>query len=304
MLSRRAFLVSAGAAVAGTGLYTWRVEPHWVEVVRRPMPLETLPAALEGRTLLHISDIHVGPRVDPAYLTDALRQAAGLAPDFVAVTGDFVSDGGADEHRDLARVLAHLPRGRLGSVASLGNHDYGRAWSQLDVASAVERVVADAGVTVLRGEARDVGGLQFAGLPDLWSPEWGGLDAMRGLTGAAARRADVRATLAALDPARPTVTLCHNPDALDLPLWDGVRGWVLAGHTHGGQCKPPFLPPPILPVRNKRYTAGAFDVGGGRRLYINRGLGHLFRVRFNVRPELTLFTLTRGAPDAAAPARG
>jgi hypothetical protein len=57
-------------------------------------------------------------------------------------------------------------------------------------------------------------------------------------------------------------------------------------------------------VRNKRYTAGAFDVGGGRRLYINRGLGHLFRVRFNVRPELTLFTLTRAAPDAAAPARG
>ena len=52
-----------------------------------------------------------------------------------------------------------------------------------------------------------------------------------------------------------------------------------------------FLPPPLLPVKNRRYTAGAFDVGPGRRLYVNRGLGHLIQVRFNVRPEITLFTL-------------
>ena len=45
----------------------------------------------------------------------------------------------------------------------------------------------------------------------------------------------------------------------------------MSGHTHGGQCKPPFLPP----VVNRRYTSGAFDLGDGRSLYINRGLGHL-----------------------------
>ena len=95
----------------------------------------------------------------------------------------------------------------------------------------------------------------------------------------------------------PTVVLSHNPDVQDLPIWDGVRGWVLAGHTHGGQVKPPFLPPPILPVNNRRYTAGAFDVGPGRTMYINRGLGFLHQVRFGVRPELTLFTLAR-APAA------
>jgi len=54
------------------------------------------------------------------------------------------------------------------------------------------------------------------------------------------------------------------------------------------------LPPPILPTKNKRYTAGEFDLGDGRRMYINRGLGHLIRVRFNVRPEITAFTLTQG----------
>jgi hypothetical protein len=42
-------LALGGAAVAGgagLGLYTWQVEPHWVEVVRRPLPLPHLPPAL------------------------------------------------------------------------------------------------------------------------------------------------------------------------------------------------------------------------------------------------------------------
>ena len=77
----------------------------------------------------------------------------------------------------------------------------------------------------------------------------------------------------------------------DQPIWGDYEGWILAGHTHGGQVKPPFLPPPMLPVRNKRYTAGAFALSGNRSLYINRGLGNLWPVRFNVRPEITLFTL-------------
>ncbi len=55
--------------------------------------------------------------------------------------------------------------------------------------------------------------------------------------------------------------------------------------------KPPFLPPPLLPVRNQRYTAGTFAMDDGRTLYINRALGCLWPVRFNVRPEVTIFTL-------------
>ena len=73
----------------------------------------------------------------------------------------------------------------------------------------------------------------------------------------------------------------------------GYEGWILSGHTHGGQCKPPFLPPPLIPVRNRRYTSGEIDATGGRRLYISRGVGHTMMVRFNVRPEVTVFTLQR-----------
>jgi predicted MPP superfamily phosphohydrolase len=55
----------------------------------------------------------------------------------------------------------------------------------------------------------------------------------------------------------------------------------------------PFFDPPILPVRNSRYTQGQIDLDDGRKLYVNPGLGYLRQVRFNVRPEITVFTLTR-----------
>lgn len=277
-ITRRSFLRGTAALCAsglGVGLYTWRVEPHWVEFVHRSLPIPGLPPALQGATLVQLSDLHVGPQVDEDYLIDTLRRVADLQPDIVAITGDFVSYQSAREERDLDRVLAALPLGRLATLGSLGNHDSGPGWAFPEIAERVARVVTDRGIQLLRNERTVVSGLQFAGLEDIWTPTW-----------------DPKPALRSLDPALPTVVLSHNPDAVDLPVWQGFQGWILAGHTHGGQCKPPFLPPPRLPVRNKRYTAGEFDLGDGRRLYINRGLGHILQVRFNARPEVTVFTLT------------
>ena len=97
--------------------------------------------------------------------------------------------------------------------------------------------------------------------------------------------------LAELQRDMAAIVLSHNPDTADLPVWGDFSGWILAGHTHGGQCKAPFLPPPLLPVKNRRYTSGKFELAGGRGMYISRGLGHLLKVRFNVRPEVTVFRL-------------
>jgi uncharacterized protein len=280
-LTRRQFVWKAGAGLVGsavtTGLYAWRFEPHWVEVVERQLPVAQLPAALTGKRLVQISDFHVGPRVDDGYLMATLDRVRDLSPDILVITGDFVSYWGDGTFPQLDRVLRHLPRGTHATLAALGNHDYGRRWSQVDVANRITAQLLGLGVVVLRNDRCTVDGLEIVGLDDLWGP-----------------RFSPQRVLSALDQSAPTLVLCHNPDVADRPVWGNFRGWILSGHTHGGQCKPPFLPPPILPTKNKRYTAGEFDLGDGRRMYINRGLGHLIQVRFNVRPEITVFTLTRG----------
>jgi predicted MPP superfamily phosphohydrolase len=280
-MTRRGFLrAAAGAALSGGAAvvgYTWQVEPHWLEIVHRDLPVAGLPAGLVGRTLVQISDLHVGPVVDADYLRDSLRRVAALEPDLVVLTGDFMTSYAGEQIHAVAGVLEHLRPARLATLAVLGNHDYGPDWDWVDLADRLSRRLTDLGIGVLRNASRDVAGLQVVGLDDLWSPRWQPEDVLR-----------------AIDPNRAALVLCHNPDAVDLPIWAGYRGWILSGHTHGGQCKPPFLPPPLLPVENRRYTAGEFDLFDGRRLYINRGLGYSKRVRFNVRPEITVFTLRQG----------
>lgn len=274
--TRRQFLSAAIATPVLAGLYAWQVEPHWLEFVQRDLAIAHLPPELVGCRLVQLSDIHIGPQVDDDYLIKTLQRVAALQPDIVVHTGDLITYHDAQTIEQARHVLRHFPRGRLGSTAILGNHDYGRNWADGGVAANVEELLTAAGVTVLRNARTTIAGLHLIGMDDLWSGRFSG-----------------RAAFEAFDHGQPALVLCHNPDCCDLPVWQDYRGWILAGHTHGGQCKPPFLPPPLLPVQNRRYTAGEFALGPGRSLYISRGVGHLLQTRFNVRPEVTVFRLLR-----------
>lgn len=277
-LTRRQLLLRAAGATVGTGLaalgYAVGWEPEWLEVVTRDLPIRGLPAALEGKTLVQLSDLHMGPRVDDSYIAKTFATVAALQPDIVVMTGDWISYRRSTQLQAFNRLIPSFPRGRLATLGILGNHDYGTNWRMPAVADAITAGAEAHGVRMLRNEAATVEGLTIIGIEDLWGPFF----------------TPPPALLAASEA--PRLALCHNPDAADQPIWNGYQGWILAGHTHGGQCKPPFLPPPILPVENPRYTAGAIAVRGERTLYINRGVGYLIRARFNVRPEVTEFRLT------------
>ncbi len=265
-----------GATSLLTGLYTYQIEPFWLEFVYKKMPIKNLPVALVGKTLMQISDIHVGDRFDYQYLIESFQKAQKLAPDYVVYTGDYVNYGNERQYKQLKEVLQHTVKGKLGTVGILGNHDYGKDWSEQKVADEISSILVNNGITLLKNEQTEIEGLNFIGFDDLW-----GLNFKPELV------------MKQYDKTKSNILLCHNPDACDLHVWNGYQGWILSGHTHGGQCKPPFLPPPLLPVKNKNYTAGEIDLLDGRTLYINRALGHLMQVRFNVRPEITVFELAQ-----------
>ena len=276
MIGRRTFLRSATAATATvmlTASYARFVEPYWIDFTSRDMPINNLPSRWIGRRLVHLSDLHIGTLVPDDYLRSVFDRVRQVDPDVVLCTGDWTS-----HHDDIfsqcEAMFEHLPSGRIGTFGVLGNHDYASRWRNGRHADQLAGLVENAGVTILRNESVTVDGLTIVGMDDLWS-----------------RRFDPHASLRSVRPTDPAITMVHNPDCVNFDGWDNQRGWILAGHTHGGQCKPPLLPPPRLPIRDRRFANGAFDLGGGRHLYVSRGVGHTLPVRFNVRPEVTVFNL-------------
>ena len=189
-------------------------------------------------------------------------------------TGDFVNWESKQQLDQLEKVFKNVVIGKIGTIGILGNHDYGKNWSENWVANSVSEILKSNGIHMLRNEKVELAGLNFIGLDDYWATNFNPSKA-----------------ISTYNPKRANIALCHNPDVADLQIWNNYKGWILSGHTHGGQCKPPFLNPPMLPVKNKNYTSGIFNLPGERSLYINRAIGHLWQVRFNVRPEISLFSL-------------
>lgn len=272
---KRTFWGSIGIGFL-TGLYTWQIEPFWLEFVKRKMPIANLPDNLHGKTLMQISDVHVGNRFDYNYIIDSFKRAQQFNPDFVVYTGDYVSYENEKQFQQLDEVLKHTVKGKIGTVGILGNHDYGENWAEQEVADKISDQLTNAGIELLKNDQIDIAGLNIIGFDDYWALNFAPEKVMNDY-----------------DESKANLLLCHNPDVCDLDVWNGYKGWILSGHTHGGQCKPPFLKAPMLPVKNKRYSQGQIDLNDGRILYINRAVGHLWQVRFNVRPEITIFELEK-----------
>lgn len=285
MPSRRQFLkgsiASGVAACAATGAWAFFGAPHNVEVVRVPMSLRDLPASLVGKTIVQISDLHVGPIVSRDYLGHCLELVSSLEPDIVAVTGDFVSYDGPARIGEAVALLADMQPGKLATVAITGNHDFGSSgggFTNRQAADSLTEKLDGIGIRMLRNTSVEIDGLRLLGVDDFWGPTH-----------------ELGETLSSGDADQPSVMLCHNPDFVDQLGWEDYRGWILSGHTHGGQVRLPFCKPPILPIRNHDYIAGQVELSGNRTLYVNRGLGYLRKIRLNVRPEITVFELSRAA---------
>jgi hypothetical protein len=248
-----------------------------LDVERRTLPLRTLPAALDGLRIVHVSDLHVGPLADREALADAIARVDALAPDLVCLTGDIV-DSDQTEIDAWLPLLAGL-RARLGVFAILGNHD--RDAGLEAVADAIRR---GTGWRLLRDETAvvEVSGarLHLLGLEDRRPPHV--TDRLPALLGG-------------LPAGAFAVLLCHHPDGFDDAAAAAVP-LTLSGHTHGGQLAVPGFPQlNVARLLITRRSVGWFRQDG-QYLHVSAGLGVSGqRVRVAVPAEITEITLARAA---------
>ena len=283
-LSRRAFVrLTVGSALAttaaGTGglAYISQVEPRWFDIERQTLILPRLAPAFAGYRLMHLSDIHMDPWMTAARFLDIVAMANGLAPDLIAITGDFVTAAAARYADALAAALRGL-RARDGVLATLGNHDH---WSD---AAKVRESLAGGNVRELNNDLhvvrRGADALYLGGIDDHWEGKSRFDQVLNRLRSAQDGREDGAAIL-----------LAHEPDFADSSAATGRFDLQLSGHSHGGQVNLPGIGPLILPPLAQKYPQGRYQVGGMIQ-YTSRGLGMVRPyVRLGCRPEITLFTL-------------
>ena len=253
-LTRRRFLAAGAATVAGAsvarGMLSARGEHEVVDV---EVPLARLPKALDGFTIVQLSDLHTGMTIGRDFVQRVVDRANSLSPDLLALTGDLV-DGPVASIADDVAPLAAL-RARHGVFAVTGNHEYYAG------ADAWIAAIGKLGVRWLRNERVAIGEgndwFELAGIDDPTGARQPG------------HGPDLDAATQGRDPGRPLVLLAHQPrQARDAARY-GVD-FQLSGHTHGGQIWPWHY---AVMIQQGGLLAGRYTVGD-TQLYVTRGCGY------------------------------
>ena len=184
--------------------------------------LTKLPAALNGFTIVQLTDVHLGPTIGRTFTEQIVALANAQNPDVVAITGDLV-DGSVAELRHAAAPLGLL-KAKHGVYFVTGNHEY-----YSGVHDWMEEL-AGLGIKVLRNERIVLGepGAQIAvaGVDDASAHKFG-----------EGHGADVARALQDHPASMPVVLLAHQPKTIREASKAGVD-LQLSGHTHAGQIWP------------------------------------------------------------------
>ncbi|MDB5887500.1 MAG: putative phosphohydrolase, partial [Rhodocyclales bacterium] len=246
-------------------------------VVDVDVPLRDLPPALEGFTIVQISDLHVGPTIKAAKVEAIVRRVNALGADLIALTGDLV-DGSVEE---LSADIAPLGKlsSRHGSYVVTGNHEYYSGASPwiveyqrlgMDALMNEHRVVQHAGASLVVAGVTDYTAYQFD----------------------VAQRSDPQRALAGSPAGMPRILLAHQPRSAQAAA-DAGFDLQLSGHTHGGQ----FWPWNLFVRLQQPYTAGLHRLNQ-LWIYTSRGTGYWGPPkRFGAPAEITRLRLIAAASE-------
>lgn len=263
------------------GLYAWDLEDHWFTISRVDVNIPGLGAGFDGAKIAHITDLHCSPIMRQRHLRRYIEIINRMEVDFVVLTGDFITASARGYVRRIGSLLSGLAP-KVGSLACLGNHDYG-VWHPLlhrpvsGLAEFVEEQLAAGGVHTLRNEChsfrRGDSVLNFVGLGDYWTDDY-----------------DPATTFNSIVAGEPVLALCHNPEPAAQLASLGAR-YIFSGHTHGRDLGDLKIENLLLPAQSPALVSGEYDLAKGAAIYINRGIGGVRRAHNHFRPEIALFTL-------------
>lgn len=237
-----------------------------------------------GLKLVHISDIHYGRTIKKAEINKLVAKINTLKPDIVVLTGDLLDRDTKLNEDDIKNITDALKdiNVKLNKYAIKGNHDYNKKeW---------ESIIADSNFVDLNDNF------------DLIYNEGNEPIIINGMSTNLKGNKDPDSKLQKLNSFlnetenaelsnKYRIMIMHEPDYIkDFNYKD--YDLILAGHSHNGQVRLPFIGPILLPDGAKKYYNEHYKLSN-TELYISSGLGTSnldFRL-FN-RPSFNFYRIT------------
>lgn len=257
-----------GRFVATTGLFT----KEYLVVN------ENLPKSFYGVKIAHISDIHYGQTTKQKEIEYLIKSVNEAKPDIIVITGDLLDREieYTQEELDFLEEQLNQLNATLGKYIIMGNHD-----SEQDdyntIISNIDFTNLDNTYQVLYNGDNEpilIAGMSTGQYGDLYTSE------------------KVKDSLKKIEEigSKYNILIMHEPDYIEEIDYSKFQ-LVLAGHSHNGQVRLPFIGAIILPPHAQKYYDNHYTLVD-TELYISSGVGtSTIKFRFFNRPSFNLYRI-------------
>ena len=259
-------------------LYSRFVATKGLKVKEYKVISSKITDSYHGLKVVQLSDVHYGTTINEKELNNIVDKINEINPDIVVLTGDLIDDRISYNKDIIINCLSKI-NAKLGKYAISGNHDL-----PLDD---YNYIIKESGFTNLDNTYELI--YYKSNEPIIIS----GIGYGEEDVGIKTEQFDKYISELKADDIKPiySILLVHEPDTvdnLDLSKYD----LVLAGHSHNGQVRLPFIGALYTPDGAKNYYDEYYKINN-TDLYISSGLGtSMYKFRLFNKPSVNFYRIT------------
>lgn len=244
-------------------IYSKYINTKGINIKEYPIIDNKLPKNFYGFKIVQISDIHYKVSTNKKDLDKIIRNINKLKPDIVIFSGDLFDNNikySDADYEDLKKLLKSINY-TIGKYAIKGEQDKSSKWEEIMNDSEFNNIT-DNSLLIYNNDITPIS-----------------------LTGIS--KENLKKDLNTSDSNIYSILIMHNPDLVDKIDYNKFN-LILAGHSHGGIVKLPFLGGII---KHSKYVNDYYKLNNSK-LYVSSGIGtHKYKLRFLNKPSINFYRL-------------